>query len=440
MHLSRPLTLLLMMGSSSLAASFSLQQLLQTLDHTPAWQNLNLISQQAQQALMAAQAGTQPKLSLGGSYSAGNSAATDPASSAFQQNGSVNVNFSLPVLPWAAAFKGIKTAERSARSSLFDVQDAQNALGSKAIGGYFALQLAQWDVDLARQSLEQAQQQLKNAQQQKELGTLTQEGLLQAQQKATSAQINLQKAQNTLSQNAESLQNTLGMAVPAGEYDSLPQAQLSERTLQDWLALALKSRSDVGKAVLKVEAAQVALQEAQENRWRPAGTVSVSTGFDGLSADASLNWQNGTASTSASYSTSGSQGGYKVSLSASIPILDGSADAEIQIQQLNLQSAQAALQTTQQNAALDVKQKFSNLTISKLQLENALAGLQIAQEHQKVIQARIEAGLSTAGDLSSAQIAVRQAERDQRSAQVAVLTANLELLQATGQNVLGGVL
>lgn len=438
MRVSRPLTLLLLMGSlHSLAAPVVPRDLLNLIPASPAGQNLLLSEQQAQQSFAAAQAALGLKVTAGGNYSINT---TDFSST--QQSGSVNLGVSLPVLPWGTAFDSLKNAERTYKTALLDAQDARNALISKVIGGYYSILLADQDLNLAKQNQTLAEAQLQVAQQQKVQGTLTQEALLQAQQKVSTAQLGVLKAQNALDFARATLAGTLGMRLPEGEYTAAVLNGFPQRTLEEWNTLALSKRSDIQKATLKLQAAQDALNQAVEDRWRPSGTLSTSLSSGGFGADVSLNVQTGVLSSSASYALQDSTGagGYRFSLSASIPIVDGSQDASIRAGQLALQSAQAAVETTRQTALLDVAQKFSSVQLAQLQVQNSMSALNIAREHLNVTEARVKAGLSTALELTSAQISVAQAENDRTAADVALLNAILELMNAAGEPYRGGAL
>ncbi|GGJ39612.1 TolC family protein [Deinococcus roseus] len=435
MRVTRPLTLLLFLGSlHSLAAPIAPQDLLNLIPSSPAGQNLLLSEQQAAAAWNAAQAALGLKVNAGGNYSLNTS-----DFSSTQQSGSVNLSLSLPVLPWGTAFDGLKTAQRNLKSALLDARDARNILNSKIISGYYSVALAELDLKLAKENQTLAESQLQVAQQQRGQGTASLETLLQAQQKVNTTQASTLKAQNNLEVARSTLGNTLGLPLPEGEFTAEVQSALPDRTLQQWTTLALSQRSDLQKAQMKLESAQEALNQAIEDRWRPNATVSSGISSGGLGIDLGLNLQTGVLSSSASYSfqnstqNTSSQTGYKVSLSASIPIVDGTQDANIQTQQLNLQSASAALDTTKQTAILDVKQKYSSVQLARLQVQNSNSNLELAREHLKVMEARLKAGLSTSLDLTGAQIALEQAQKDKTSAEVSLLSAVLDLLAAAGQ-------
>ncbi|GEM44530.1 TolC family protein [Deinococcus cellulosilyticus] len=437
MRVTRPLTLLLLMGSlHSLAAPVTPQDILNLIPASPAGQNLALSEQQAQQTLNAAQAALDLKVTAGGNYSLNT---TDFTST--QQSGSINLGVSLPVLPWGSAFDSLKTTQRNYKAALLDAQDARNSLTSKLISGYYSILLAELDLRLAKQNQRLAEVQLQVVQQQKNQGTAAQEALLQAQQKLGTTQVNTLKAQNALDAARATLSNTLGRPIPEGEYTAAVLTGLPERTLEAWNALALSQRSDLQKAALKLEAAQDALNHALEDRWRPAGTLSTGLSSGAFGVDVSLNVQTGVLSSSASYAfQDGGPGGYKFSLSASIPIVDASQDATIQANQLAVQVAQATVESTKQSALLDVAQKYASVQVAALQVKNASGALAVAAEHLKVTEARVKAGLSTPLDLTSAQIALAQAEKDRTAAEVSLLTANLDLMNAAGQTYRGGVL
>ncbi|WP_169743787.1 TolC family protein [Deinococcus misasensis] len=436
MRVTRSLTLLLALGSSGLATSIPPEKVLDLLPASPAAQGILWQEQQAQANWNAAQAALGLKVSGGGSASF---STTDFSST--QQTGSLNLSASLPVLPWGSAFDALKTAQRNLKSALLDIRDAQNTLKSKVLSGYYSIQLAEMDLQLAQQNQTLAEDQLNVVVQQRNQGTANQEALLQAQQKAANAQLTTLKAQNSLEVARISLSNTLGMPIPEGEYTADVPLKPSDQVLDLWQTQGMATRSDVQKAMLKVEAAQEALDQAREDRWKINASVSLGVSSGGFGADVGLNLQTGVLSTSGSYnlqSSGNAATNYKVSLSANLPIVDGSLDASIQSQELALKSAQQALDTTRKTAKLDIQQKYTAQKVAQRQLENTALALQTAQTHLTVVEARAKNGLAAPLDVQSARIAVQQAQKDQRAAEVAWLNALLDLQAAAPSTGLEG--
>ena len=249
--------LLLFGGIPSLAAgTLTLKGSLQQLPNSFEWQSADLTYAAAGQSLNAARAATGLSLPVGGDAQAGVAVIGSNQVSAGTTAASLSVSSSasLALLPWSAAFDGVRTATRAYDRAALDLRDTGNTLTINLSQAYQNARIAQLDANNVRSSETVVAQQL-------EAAKLT---TLQATQ-------NLQLSRTQL-------WNAIGATDASETLESAKALPLTLRPLETLIQTALTQRVDVQKAVARVGDAEDALNIATRIRLLPSGSVGLSLG------------------------------------------------------------------------------------------------------------------------------------------------------------------
>lgn len=435
------LTLALLAASGALAQAsppsgeLTLAAALAQLSLAPAWKSADLAYQSAAQSLDAARAAAGLSLSTSASYDLAR-----PEGGNWQGGGTLGANASLTVLPWAPANAQIQSAQRAFARAALDLRDSRNTLALNVAQQYFAAQLAAQDRALAETQLALARRNLEVTQAQLALGQATQESLLAREADEQNAQASLSGAESSLALALRQLGNTLGRDLSGLRLSSAPALPAEPEPLDALLARAAANRSEVLKAQSQLQDAQEALRVARFNRAVPDLSLSLKFGQlggaqgGGAVLSAGLGLKSGAASLAVSTPLSGSSLPTSTSLgvSGSYAILDPAADADIRSRETAVASAALALQTAQSSVDLDLRQKYQDLQNARAALTGADTALRRAGVALATAQAREAAGLGTALDTLSAQLALAQAQRSLQSAQQNAALAVLRLANASG--------
>lgn len=425
-------------GSIALAqdAGFSLENAFTALRATPDWQSADLTYQTAQRSLETTQAATGISLSAGGSYNG-----VFPSSGTSSNNASLSVTASTSVLPWSSTYDAIRSAQRAFQRAALDLRDTRNGLALSTISTYFGTRTSFLDVEVATASQKLFEGKLRVANLKYQNGQIALTDLLSAQQDLATAQSTLLSAQNSLQINLANL----GVSASTKLTTAPSELEPPQGTVESLARAALERRGDVQKAVSKVQDAEDALANAQRDRFLPNASVSLgygqlgTSGLGSPSVSTSLNFQSGAASLTGSVPLTNNTGsgsttttGLNVSLSASIPVLAPSSDAKTTAAQTSLDAARASLEATKRVAALDVAQKYSDVTTARARIKVSQSTLETARKTLETATARNQSGLNTSLDLDQAQVNLAQAQRDLESATANEMIAVYKLQNAVG--------
>jgi outer membrane protein len=360
----------------------------------------------------------------------------------------LSVNASLTLLPWSPTFDAVRVAARNLERAILDRADVRNTIVLNAIALYYSTRVAITDLELARRNEGFALAQLKVAEAQLKNGQINRDAFLSVQRASENARVNTLSAKNALEITKIGFFNAINQA-PRDDVvlvDAPLELPLPQGGVDALIAGALARRSDVLKAKSRVGDAEDALTNAQRDRLLPAASLNLGVGQfagqtqTGAALNTGLNFQTGTVTGSASVPVVYPQLapnqpiGTTITVSAQItvPVVAPGADARIASAQSSLNSAQAGLETARRAADLDVRQRFNDALIAGERLGVTRLGLQNAKLALETAQTRFTAGLNTSLDVQSAEIAVRQAERDLENAVSLQMNAAYRLQNAIG--------
>ncbi|GHF37988.1 outer membrane protein [Deinococcus metalli] len=420
-------------------ASLTLDAALAQLSGAPSVTQAQLSVQVAQRNLDAARTALGLTVSVTGNAAytgPGTATASDGTTTSLSSSlsGSAGVNVSLGLLPWSNNQSSLRGAQRSLDLAQANLLEAGASARLNVSQQYYAAVLAVADIDLAQRTLELRQRQLSVAQTQQAAGNATAETVLNAQAALQTAQAAQVQASASLDAARRSLGAALGQSVNATAFPTTPAETVTLPDIAALVARARTSRSEVVQARNTLAAAQDALDEQKRTQTLPDISASVRygpSGSGGLSAN--LNLTQGTVG--AGYSvplgeSSGSSTSDRISasISGSYVVYSPAAAAQVSAAQASVTQAQLSLTVAQQTVELDVRTRSSTLQTSVIAVQTRATAVQLAQTALDTAQARLQAGTGTADDVSVAELALAQAQRDLVSARV---TAQLNLLQLT---------
>jgi outer membrane protein len=360
----------------------------------------------------------------------------------------LSVNASLTLLPWSPTFDAVRVAARNLERAILDRGDVRNTIVLNAISLYYSTRIAISDLELARSNEAFAALQLKVAEAQLKNGQINRDAFLNVQRASENARVNTLSAKNALDITKIGFFNAINQP-PRDDVvliDAPLELPLPQGGVDALIAGALTRRSDVLKAKSRVGDAEDALSNAQRDRLLPAASLNLGIGQfagqtqTGASLNTGVNFQTGTVTGSASVPVvypqllPNQQIGTTITVSAQItvPVIAPGSDARIASAQSSLNSAKAGLETAQRSADLDVRQRFNDALIAGERLGVARIGVQNARAALETAQTRFTAGLNTTLEVQSAQIAVRQVERDLENAVSLQMNAVYRLQNAIG--------
>ncbi len=400
------------------AQNYSLENAYAALPNALEWQNADLTYQSAEQSLASARAAAGISSNVGADANL-----TQPLSGTASTNTTVTIkaSASLPVLPWAAQFDQIRSAERALTRATLDRRDSRNTLDITVTQQYFVARVAALDLENNQFSQNIAAQQLQNAEKQFANGQLSKDSLETTRRNFENSKVNVLQAQQTLEINRLQLWTTLSTNPSNAELSSAPQKRNTESTLEQMLS-NLENRSDVQKAKSRVVDAEDNLAIATRDRAIPSTTISAGVSQQGgASLNSSLNIGTGALSVNGALPVVGgntSTGGttnptnLSVGISLSIPITAPSNDSKIDTAKANLNTAKANLETTRRSAKLDIQQKYNDFQLQTRRIELAEKTLENAKNNLETNKQRLALGSVTTLDVQNAEQTQRQANRD----------------------------
>ena len=432
--------LLLFGGTPSLAAgTLTLKGALQQLPNSLEWQSADLTYAAAGQSLNAARAATGLSLTVGGDAQAGVAVIGSNQVSAGTTAASLSVSSSasLALLPWSAAFDGVRTATRAYDRAALDLRDTGNTLAINLSQAYQNARIAQLDANNVRSSETVAAQQLEVATAQQRNVQVSQDSLENTRRLLENAKLTTLQATQNLQLSRTQLWNAIGATDTSETLEPAKVLPLTLRPLETLIQTALTQRVDVQKAVSRVGDAEDAPNIATRIRLLPSGSVGLSlgqgSGGTGVSGNLGINTGNlrvtGSTPLTGSNTTATS---LTVSVSANIAVFDPNADAKIRSASLSLDSSRKALESTRQAAVLDLRQKYADAllqqrrcTYQRQVLSNAISALETAKK-------RFALGSIAALEVTQAQQTVSQAQRDLESQLGTLNLSAIRLENASG--------
>jgi outer membrane protein TolC len=272
-------------------------------------------------------------------------------------------------------------------------------------------------VDAQRANLGFAKNSLEAATARERAGIAIKSDRLQADAAFARAQLDLRRAEGTLETQLGRLATALSLP-PSTRIALAPAREGSAAALRQsadaLIAEADRLRPDLQLSQANLAQAQAALRQAEAAR-RPNVTLGAGPTV--------------TAGTAARDVASGSAG-----VTLNIPLFDsGGRTSVVREARASAEQADANLQDSRQQAALDVWSRYQDLAVNATNLETARRLLASADEAAALAQGRYRAGLATITELLDAQASLAGAREQLVSAELAVRSSELQLARSIGQ-------
>ncbi|NCQ89359.1 MAG: TolC family protein [Microcystis aeruginosa LG13-03] len=322
----------------------------------------------------------------------------------------------------------LQAAQEQLKIQLLQVELQQQTLNQQIRLGYYSIQQAQAQIQIAEDNLNNAQITLNDAQALKEAGFATIADVLQAQVQVKNAQQQLAQSQGDLLSAQSNLTQLLSvrdgvMVTAADEIRLEDQWALS---LPESLGVAYSQRPELKQQLLQQKVAQAQQQIALANI-RPQVQLVAQTdinkalnsggGFpDGVDGNF---WG----------------GGYSLTAQMQWNFYDGgNASAQAQSAKVSEEIAVTQFADVHNQIRQEVTQSYANLQVSQANYSTAQEAVKFAEQSLGANRTRFLAGVGTQLDVISAQNNLNQAKLSLLRATVSYNQAIANLRRAVGQN------
>ncbi|MFB9993247.1 TolC family protein [Deinococcus oregonensis] len=400
--------------------SLTLEDALARLAEAPSVTAARLSVQVAQQNYAAARNALGLSVSVNGSagYSGGSASTAADGSTVntpSSVSGSAGVQVSLGLLPWASSQTGLQASARSLTLAEARLSETQASTRLNVYAQYLAAVVAGQDVALANQTLAFRQRQQAVAQAQADLGNATPESVLSAGADVLTAQASALNAAADLDAARRNLAALLNVDLTDTVFSSQPPSTF---TLPDLPALVTRARMS-SRAILQARNDLADAQDTLNTQQRDANLPTLNAslrygpaGSGGLSAN--LNVKDGTAGVGYTLPLGGSAGADRLSasLTGSYVVYSPGVRAQVSAAQASVTQAQLSLNAAQSDAELNVRTRYSAAQTATINLKTSETQVQVAQAGLDAAGLRLSAGTGTQDDVTAAQIALAQAQRN----------------------------
>ena len=349
------------------------------------------------------------------SGSSGKLNSSDPWSSS--TSGSLSASYTYT--PSASA--NYNSAKAQASASEFTHKQTVNDVAADAILAYTKALYAQKTIAIVKNNLDYQKSKLSQIEEYRTAGKKSIADVLQQQTVVAEGEASLLEAEQTYGKALLTLFKTAGI--------DLNSRLLLDTTDLSFLVTALSS-TDTAAAIFdsipQIQAQQKAIESSAFSlksarlAYAPSITGSASTGisYDGIIGE--------------DHDVSDPTG--RVSFSLSYPLFDQfQRKHTIQKQSLTLQSAKLQLTELERTVQLQFKQYMYDLEIARKQLSVAETRLTAAKQSLDATTQRYDAGASTLVEVALVNNSYLSAVNSQLSAESAIMTACVNLLQVNGQ-------
>jgi outer membrane protein TolC len=311
----------------------------------------------------------------------------------------------------------ISAAEAGRAAALASFADRAQAVVLETGIAYNNSIAAYQSVDAQRANLGFAKNSLEAATAREKSGIAIKSDRLQADAAFARAQLDLRRAEGALETQLGRLATALSLP-PSTRIALAPAREGSAAALRQsadaLIAEADRARPDLQLGQANLAQAQAALRQAEAAR-RPNVTLGAGPTV--------------TAGTAGRDVATGSAG-----VSLNIPLFDsGGRTSQVREARASAEQADANLQDSRQQAALDVWSRYQDLAVNATNLETARRLLASADEAAALAQGRYRAGLATITELLDAQASLAGAREQLVAAELAVRSSELQLARSIGQ-------
>ena len=345
--------------------------------------------EEAKQRIKEAKAGYFPTINLGGTYTHLNEA---PSEMGKADNYLSKLSFNQPLYTSGSLSYANKGASLYYQKLQEDLKNAQNNITFQVKRAFYAVLLAQENVEVTEKALDQAKRHLAVVEDFFKVGVVSRFDLLRTRVEVANLKPDLIQARNNLRLSQESLANLLFLPSASLKLEGELSFEPRRITLEEAIDKALKERSDLRSLKLQKEMSEVAFQLAKVQNKLTLALVgnyqyqNPSGGEDKWGKEWNLN------------------------LVLSIPFFDGWA-SRARVAQRKSQVKQIDLSIQQREAGIDleVKKAFWGLETAEERIYAQKKNIEQAEEALSIAEVRYQSGAITNLEVLDAQLALTRA-------------------------------
>jgi len=308
-------------------------------------------------------------------------------------------NFSTSISGSWQAFDSMRTRFEMRRAALLKQGTAASADRTeqevifRVVQAYEGVLVARREVEVARRAADTAQALYEQSRGRVTAGVAVESDALSAQVNLASRQQEWIAAQGAEQSGWAELEAAIGTALPQGPESlaSLAEHSFAGLTLEDELAEALRSRSDLKSVELRSQAQQQAVRAARSGYGPQVNMFgSWETNRQSFAGQGGANW------------TAGAE--------LRVDLLPLETRARVEQQRAALQEAQAGEEAARSAVRVEVSRAFYQQQSAAKMVEVARSSMAQASESLRILRNRYDAGLATLTDVLRAEDAERQSQ------------------------------
>jgi len=288
----------------------------------------------------------------------------------------------------------------------------QNVIANTEVS-YYTVVEAQRVVAVNLETLAQTEAHLQEAEAYYKVGTRPQFDVTTAQVNVANANVSLITAKNQLRIARLQLENSMGVHsdMPYELADTLGVPSFS-MSLDSVKAVALSTRQDLMAARARVQSSQ-SLVSSATSQHLPTLSVAGAVNWSGFDFPLESRWNAG--------------------VTLSVPVFEGfGISAQVDQAEANLESSQATLSLTVENALLDVEQQYLSLKEASDRINATTKLVGQAEENLKIAEGRYNFGVGSAIEITDAQVTLANARLSNIQALYDYNTSLIKLKRAMG--------
>lgn len=326
------------------------------------------------------------------------------------------VSASLPLFAGGKIKYGIESSKYLEQAAKLDADDNREAITLNAINAYSNLYKAEAAVALVKDNLVQSNQRVKDFTNLEKNGLLARNDLLKVALQSSNIELTLLDAESNYTLASVNMALMLGLpehTVLSADSVSLQQ-KIDVKTIEEYEALALQGRKDIGALALRKKVAQVDIKYVKANYYP---SVAVTAGYIALDVPNFVNITNAV----------NIGVGVKYSLSSLWKTKSKIAQAEARVQQLS-----ANQDMLNDNMRLQINQAYQSWLLSNKKIEVYKKAVEQAAENYRITKNKYDNALATTTDLLDADVAQLQTRLNVTNATADAVVAYNKLLQTAG--------
>ena len=323
---------------------------------------------------------------------------------------------SLPLYAGGKIKYGIESSKYLEQAAKLDADHNREGIILNTISAYSNLYKAQAAVALVKDNLGQSKQRLNDFNNLEKNGLLARNDLLKVALQSSNIELTLLDAESNYTLTSVNMALMLGL--PEHTILSADSASLQQtgtiKTIEEYEALALNGRKDIGALALRKKVAEVNIKYVKADYYP---SIALTAGYIALDVPSFVTITNAI----------NIGVGVKYSLSSLWKTKSKIAQAEARVQQLS-----ANQDMLNDNIRLQINQAYQNYLLSNKKIEVYKKAVEQAAENYRITKNKYNNALATTTDLLDADVAQLQTQLNVTNATADAVVAYNKLLQIAG--------